>query len=69
MNWLTMDSITAADGWYFDGSVKIRKWLASVADPGPLVRGMDPDPNPSIIKQKILMFTVLFDFLSFWKIM
>jgi hypothetical protein len=24
----------------------------SVADPDPLVRGMDPDPDPSIIMQK-----------------
>jgi hypothetical protein len=24
----------------------------SLLDPDPLVRGMDPDPNPSIIKQK-----------------
>jgi hypothetical protein len=26
--------------------------VLGLPDPGPLVRGMDPDPDPSIIKQK-----------------
>ncbi len=38
-------------------------------DPDPLVRGMDPDPDPSIILQKkknldSFYFVTLFDFLS-----
>jgi hypothetical protein len=39
-------------------------------DPDPLVRGMDPDPDPSIIMQKnkknpeSYYFVTLFDFLS-----
>ncbi len=46
------------------------KVFSSVADPDPLVRGMDlnpaldPDPDPSIIIQKFLLFFTLFDFLS-----
>jgi hypothetical protein len=28
------------------------RYPGSVADPDPLVRGMDPDPDPSIIKKK-----------------
>ncbi len=32
---------------------RIHKFLGLLdPDPGPLVRGMDPDPDPSIIKQK-----------------
>jgi hypothetical protein len=42
-------------------------------DPDPLVRGMDPDPDPSIIKQNSkknlnsYYFVTLFDFLSLKK--
>jgi hypothetical protein len=35
-------------------------------DPDPLLRGMDPDPDPSIIMQKFdsYYFVILFDFIS-----
>ncbi len=37
----------------FEGSYLITGSLDnSVADPNPLVRGTDPNPDPSIIKQK-----------------
>jgi hypothetical protein len=34
--------------------IRIRRihMFLSLLDPDPLVKGMDPDPNPSIIKQK-----------------
>ncbi len=36
----------------------IRMFLG-LTDPDPLVRGMDPDPNHSIIKQKLVRKTLI----------
>jgi hypothetical protein len=36
-----------------DENIRIRiRMFLGLRDPDPLVRGMDPDPDPSIIKQK-----------------
>ncbi len=47
-------------------SIRIRTFLG-LPDPDPLVRGMDPVPDPSIIEQKLQenpWFLLFFDFLS-----